>query len=98
MRKILIIPVDTVNEYQKMATENEIGEIVEGIPTGLSHLYNDDDLPIIHTEESEQPKEPTEIEILKQENTLLKAQNQALTDRTDFHEELIAEMAMLVYQ
>ena len=34
---------------------------------------------------------------LEQENKLLKAQNQALTEKTDFHEELIAEMAMLVY-
>ena len=38
------------------------------------------------------------VEELKTENTLLKAQNKALTERTDFHEELIAEMAMLVYQ
>ena len=39
-----------------------------------------------------------ENESLKNENVLLKAQNQALTERTDFHEELIAEMAMMVYQ
>ena len=38
-----------------------------------------------------------ENELLKNENVLLKAQNQALTERTDFHEELIAEMAMMVY-
>ncbi len=38
-----------------------------------------------------------EVEELKAENNLLKAQNQALTERTDFHEELIAEMAMMVY-
>lgn len=42
-------------------------------------------------------REPTELELLKQENTLLKAQIQAASDRSDFHEELIAEMAMLVY-
>jgi hypothetical protein len=42
-------------------------------------------------------KEPSEVEILIQENTLLKAQIQATTDRSDFHEELIAEMAMMVY-
>jgi hypothetical protein len=41
--------------------------------------------------------QPTEMELLKQENTLLKAQMQANSDRSDFHEELIAEMAMLVY-
>ncbi len=44
-----------------------------------------------------QPTDKTEMEILKEENTLLKAQIQAASDRSDFHEELIAEMAMLVY-
>lgn len=39
----------------------------------------------------------SENKTLQHENTLLKAQNEALTERTDFHEELIAEMAMLVY-
>lgn len=38
-----------------------------------------------------------ENDILKKENKLLKAQNQALNEKTDFHEELIAEMAMMVY-
>lgn len=32
------------------------------------------------------------------EITLLKAQNKALTDRTDFHEDLIVELAMEVYK
>jgi hypothetical protein len=44
-----------------------------------------------------QPTKPDDIEILKQENILLKAQNQALSDRADFQEELIAEIAMMVY-
>ncbi|MBY9080985.1 hypothetical protein KIH86_07515 [Paenibacillus sp. HN-1] len=35
---------------------------------------------------------------LEQENTLLKAQNAALSDRADFIEDVIAEMAMQVYQ
>lgn len=35
---------------------------------------------------------------LKQENTLLKAQNQALTERADFIEDVVAEMAVQVYQ
>ncbi|MFE0394763.1 hypothetical protein ACFW4G_03685 [Paenibacillus lactis] len=39
-----------------------------------------------------------EIEELKQENTLLKAQNSALTERTEFIEDVIAEMAQQVYQ
>lgn len=35
---------------------------------------------------------------LQQENTLLKAQNSALTERTEFIEDVIAEMAQQVYQ
>lgn len=37
-----------------------------------------------------------EFELLKRENTLLKAQNQALTDRTDFHEEVLAEIILAI--
>ncbi|WP_208652577.1 hypothetical protein [Paenibacillus lautus] len=49
------------------------------------------------------PQEPrkalsVEIEELKQENTLLKAQNSAITERTEFIEDVIAEMAIQVYQ
>jgi len=43
-------------------------------------------------------KEDKQVEELKKENILLKAQNKELTEKIDFHEELIAEMAMLVYQ
>ena len=39
-----------------------------------------------------------QIEELKAENTLLKAQNQAISERTDFHEDLIADIAMMIYQ
>lgn len=39
-----------------------------------------------------------EIEELRQENTLLKAQNTALSERADFIEDVVAEMAMQVYQ
>lgn len=41
---------------------------------------------------------PSEFEVLMQENTLLKAQNQALTERADFIEDVVAEMAVKVYQ
>lgn len=45
------------------------------------------------------PDKPLSVEIeeLKQENILLKAKNQALKETTDFHEELIVELAMAVY-
>ncbi|WP_411735000.1 hypothetical protein [Paenibacillus sp. M2] len=45
-----------------------------------------------------QPEEPSDLEKLKQENILLKAQNAALTERADFIEDVIAEMAAQVYQ
>jgi len=41
------------------------------------------------------PKE--EFEGLKADNTLLKAQSQANSDRADFQEELIVELATIVY-
>lgn len=37
------------------------------------------------------------LEEAEQENKLLKAQVEALNSTTDFHEELIAEMAMMLY-
>ena len=43
------------------------------------------------------PSIPEEVEALKNENFLLKAQIQAMSDRNDFIEDCIAEMAMQVY-
>lgn len=52
-------------------------------------------------EEANQPEPtpsiPEEVEALKNENFLLKAQIQAMSDRNDFIEDCIAEMAMQVY-
>ena len=36
--------------------------------------------------------------ILSEENNLLRAQNEAISERSDFLEELIAEMAIMVYE
>lgn len=44
-----------------------------------------------------EPEKPTTIEDLKKENKLLKAQLQAQTERSDFIEDCIAEMAGVVY-
>jgi len=41
---------------------------------------------------------PSDIEQIKAENDLLKAQVQALVDRGEFMEDCIAELAMQVYQ
>lgn len=48
------------------------------------------------TDEPSEP-EPTPIELLQQENEILKAQNKATSERADFMEDLIAEMAIQVY-
>ncbi|WP_341348556.1 XkdW family protein [Paenibacillus sp. FSL H3-0469] len=50
-------------------------------------------------EEAEANKPPvlTEMEQLQQENMVLRAQNQALSERADFIEDIIAEMATQVY-
>jgi len=39
---------------------------------------------------------PSDIEILQKENALLKAQNQALTERSDFHEEILTEIILTI--
>ena len=56
---------------------------------------------IAEQEEANQPEPtpsiPEEVEALKNENFLLKAQIQAMSDRNDFIEDCIAEMAMQVY-
>lgn len=44
-----------------------------------------------------EPEKPTTIEDLKNENKLLKAQVQAQTERSDFIEDCIAEMAGVIY-
>lgn len=96
MRKILIIPPGTIEQHQQLADKNDIAEIVEGIPLSLADKYNIDDLPVIHEEEPSPPPEPTETELLQQENQLLKAQNQALAERTDFHEDVLEEIILTI--
>lgn len=62
----------------------------------LNFRYPDPSNP----EPEPEPRPPlsVEVEALKQENTLLKAQNTALSERADFIEDVIAEMALQVYQ
>ncbi|CQR58406.1 XkdW family protein [Paenibacillus riograndensis] len=48
--------------------------------------------------EANKPPELTGLEQLQKENLLLKSQNNALSERADFIEDIIAEMAMRVYQ
>ncbi len=43
------------------------------------------------------PTDAERVDALEAENKLLKAQNQALSNRADFIEDIIAEMAMKIY-
>lgn len=52
----------------------------------------------LQASEATKVPELTDVEKLQQENVLLKAQNAALTERADFIEDVIAEMAMALYQ
>lgn len=47
--------------------------------------------------EAKKPPVLTEMEQLQQENVMLRAQNHALSERADFIEDIIAEMATQVY-
>ena len=48
-------------------------------------------------EKIEVPEKKSDVEQLQQENKLLKAQLQAQTERSDFIEDCIAEMAGIIY-
>lgn len=86
------------------ADNGEYIQMVHGKP-----LFDDKGRPNFHdnfvewTEEEKEAKYPTpepspsDIEVLKEENKLLKAQVEALSERGDFVEDCMAEMAMVIY-
>jgi len=86
----------TLEERESLIQENSDLFLIEehNIFEGNFLVFADDypELPGPELTLSEQVAE------LKQENTLLKAQNSALTERTEFIEDVIAEMAQQVYQ
>ncbi|WP_419962118.1 hypothetical protein [Psychrobacillus sp. BM2] len=57
----------------------------------FSDNYEEDTKQIIYVSVPEE-----EFGSLKQENTLLKAQSQANSDRADFHEEVLAEIILAI--
>lgn len=64
------------------------GQLVEGLtPEELDELNK----PI-----EQEPSPEERIAQLEQENKLLKAQNSALTERTDFHEEVLTEIILTI--
>lgn len=77
------------------------GFVIPAIENGavVSLEVNQEALDAYNEEHPEVPVEPTPdpIEALQEENKLLKSQVQALSDQNDFQEELIVELANVVY-
>lgn len=85
----IFTPMYTFDDYDIETDEYINLEIIKTAEEVYQEwLYNNENPPV---------EEPTEMEVLQQENKLLKAQVDALNATTDFHEELIAEMAMILY-
>ncbi|EHB65277.1 hypothetical protein [Paenibacillus lactis] len=86
----------TLEERESLIQENSDLFLIE------EHNITEGNFLVFADEYPELPgPEPTlseQVAELKQENTLLKAQNSALTERTEFIEDVIAEMAQQVYQ
>ncbi|MBS4173469.1 hypothetical protein [Bacillus sp. FJAT-49736] len=77
-------------EREKILSENSALYLVEeqNIIVGNFLIFSD----------TPAEKEVVYVNLPQKELELLKAQVQANADRTDFHEDCIAEMAMVVYQ
>lgn len=76
------------------------GEIAIDLPDDFAPPARDwvlKDGVLVHDPLPEEEPPVDQLEVLQQENTLLKAQVQALTDRGEFIEDCIAEMATVVY-
>lgn len=69
----------------------------EGIENLLSMGYVEVSETLFNSLESSIPLPQATVQELQQENKLLKAQVQAQTERSDFLEDCIAEMAVQVY-
>lgn len=65
----------------------------------LGDIYTDGTWERLEPEPSPEPKPSAEdrFTAIATENSLLRAQNQALSNRADFIEDIIAEMAMKIY-
>lgn len=85
----IFTPLYTYESYDPETETYQGFEITKAAEEVYKEWLENKDKPVV--------QEPTEIELLQQENKLLKAQVEALSLTADFHEELIAEMAMVVY-
>ena len=90
------LPDELLSAY--LATKGFCTIVVEdGIVTGLT--VDQEALDAYEAEHPDvpEPDPPPTVEDLQQENKLLRAQLQAQTERSDFIEDVIAEMAGVVY-
>lgn len=80
---------------------NAKGFVIPAIENGevVSLEVNQEELDAYNAEHPDVPDEPTPdpIGVLQEENKLLKYQVQALSDQNDFQEELIVELANVIY-
>ena len=91
----IVLPADLLSDY--IETRGFCNIIVkDNVVTDLTVNQEALDAYLAEYPDVEPEKEIT-ITDLKQENKLLKAQVQAASDRSDFLEDCIAEMATLVY-
>lgn len=90
------LPDDLLGDYI-----NAKGFVIPSIENGevVSLEVNQEALDAYNAEHPDVPDEPTPdpIEVLQEENKILKSQVQALSDQNDFQEELIVELANVVY-
>jgi len=88
---------DTELEREQLIQSNESFYLIEeqNITEGNFLIFSDN--PEEDTKQIIYSNVPEEVfETLKQENTLLKAQSQANSDRADFHEEVLAEIILAI--
>lgn len=77
---------EVVDWFGKWFVNGKTRELIEESEAWIARQKEMNDMPV----------PPTEIEILQQENLLLKAQSQANADRADFQEEVITEIIMTI--
>lgn len=81
-------------QYTDVYEINE--ELYEQELSEINRLANEKRVADFEETKNKIIKRQQELESLKRENNLLKAQNQALTDRTDFHEEVLTEIILAI--
>ena len=80
-----------------MGPGDQLIEWIEGIPLDDHRDYKVVDGVLVHEPLPVPEYVPDQVGELRAENTLLRAQVQALSDRGEFMEDCIAEMATKVY-